>query len=114
VPRLQEFTGQMYKLPFDAHWFIALTAPRPWISVEGSEDQNCVPNAVKQSVLAAKPVYTFLGVSPDRVGVNYANHRHGLLPEDWTAALDFADWQLRGIKPNRTFDQFPADTAGTN
>ena len=109
VPRLQEFTGQMDKLPFDAHWFIALTAPRPWISIEGSDDQNCVPNAVKQSVLAAKPVYEFLGVSPDRVGVSYQNHRHGLLPQDWTAALDFADWQLRGIQPNRTFDQFPAE-----
>ena len=32
VPRLAEFTGQMDKLPFDAHWFVALTAPRPWIS----------------------------------------------------------------------------------
>ena len=46
VPRLKEFTGQMEKLPFDAHWFIALTAPRPWISIEGTDDQNCVPNAV--------------------------------------------------------------------
>ena len=62
VPRLKEFTGQMNKLPFDAHWFIALTAPRPWISVEGTDDQNCVPNAVKQSVLAAQPVYAIPGV----------------------------------------------------
>ena len=59
VPQLAEFTGQMQKLPFDAHWFIALTAPRPWISIEGTDDQNCVPNAVKQSVLAAQPVYQF-------------------------------------------------------
>src|SRR5208283_2877555 len=88
VPRLKEFTGQMEKLPFDAHWFIALTAPRPWISVEGTDDQNCVPNAVKQSVLAAQPVYAFLGVSVDRVGVNYEPHRHGLTADDWTAALD--------------------------
>jgi len=34
VPRLKEFTGQMNKLPFDANWYVALTAPRPWISVE--------------------------------------------------------------------------------
>ena len=111
VPRLKEFTGQMEKLPFDAHWFIALTAPRPWISVEGTDDQNCVPNAVKQSVLAARPVYAFLGVSVDRVGVNYEPHRHGLTADDWTAALDFADQQLRGIDHHRRFDQFPPEPA---
>jgi hypothetical protein len=111
VPRLAEFTGQMDKLPFDAHWYIALTAPRPWISVEGTDDQNCVANAVKHSVDAAKPVYTFLGVSPDRVGVNYEPHRHGLTADDWTAALDFADQELRGINHNRKFDQFPAEDA---
>jgi hypothetical protein len=111
VPRLKEFTGQMEKLPFDAHWYIALTAPRPWISVEGTDDQNCVPNAVKQSVLAAWPVYAFLGVSTNRVGVNYEPHRHGLTPDDWTAALDFADQQLRGMDHHRRFDQFPPEPA---
>ena len=117
VPRLKEFTGQMDKLPFEAYWYIALTAPRPWISVEGTDDQNCVPNAVKQSVLAAKPVYAFLGVSPDRVGVNYEPHRHMLTAGDWTAALDFADQQLRGIDHHRHFDQFPPESvphAGQN
>lgn len=109
VPRATNFTGQITKLPFDAHWFIALTAPRPWISVEGTDDQNCVPNAVKQSVLAARPVYQFLGVSPDRVGVNYDQHRHQLSAGDWTAALDFADQQLRGIDHQRTFDHFPPE-----
>ncbi|HLX94992.1 MAG TPA: hypothetical protein VKU37_04535 [Verrucomicrobiae bacterium] len=109
VPRLKEFTGQMEKLPFEAYWYIALTAPRPWISVEGTYDQNCVPNAVKQSVLAARPVYAFLGVSADRVGVNYEPHRHMLTADDWTAALDFADEQLRGIDHHRRFDQFPTE-----
>jgi hypothetical protein len=114
VPRLAEFTGQMEKLPFDAHWFVALTAPRPWISIEGTDDQNCVPNAVKQTVLAAQPVYQFLGVSTNRVGVNYESHRHGMPPEDWIAALDFADQQLRGIDHQRRFDQFPAEPVSTN
>jgi hypothetical protein len=109
VPRLKDFTGQIEKLPFDAHWFIALTAPRPWISIEGTDDQNCVANAVKQSVLAAQPVYSFLGVSPDRVGVNYEPHRHGLTREDWIAGLDFADKYLRGMKVDRRFDRFPPD-----
>ena len=114
VPELRGFTNQIYKLPFDAHWYVALTAPRPWISVEGTDDQNCVPNAVKQTVNAAKPVYVFLGVSPDRVGVSYEKHRHGLTPEDWNDAMDFADQQLRGIDHHRTFDQFPPDEVATN
>ncbi len=114
VPRLAEFTGQMQKLPFDAHWFVALTAPRPWISIEGTDDQNCVPNAVKQTVLAAQPVYEFLGVSTNRVVANYEVHRHGLTPEDWNAALDFADQQLRGIDHHRAFDNFPPDQPATN
>jgi hypothetical protein len=114
VPRLKGFTGQMEKLPFEAYWYITLTAPRPWISVEGTDDQNCVPDAVKQSVLAARPVYVFLGVSPDRVGVSYQPHRHALTAGDWTAALDFADQQLRGIDHHRQFDQFPPMEAPTN
>jgi hypothetical protein len=114
VPRLKEFTGQMDKLPFDAHWFIALTAPRPWISIEGTDDQNCVPDAVRQSVLAARPVYEFLGVNTNRVGVNYEPHRHALTAGDWTAALDFADQQLRGIDHQRKFDKFPPEQITTN
>lgn len=109
VPRLKEFTGQMDKLPFDAYWYVALTAPRPWISIEGTDDQNCVPNAVKQTVLAARPIYEFLGVSADRVGVNFEKHRHALTAGDWDAALDFADQQLRGIDHRRKFDPFPDD-----
>jgi hypothetical protein len=109
VPRAREFTGRMDKLPFDAHWFIALTAPRPWISVEGTDDGNCVPNAVRQSVLAARPVYEFLGVGADRVGVNYEPHQHALTAGDWTAVLDFADQELRGIDHQRKFDQFPPE-----
>ncbi|HEY3762646.1 MAG TPA: hypothetical protein VGN23_12945 [Verrucomicrobiae bacterium] len=114
VPRLKEFTGQIYKLPFDAYWYTALTAPRPWISIEGTVDQNCVPSAVRQTVLAAQPVYAFLGVSTNRVAANYEPHRHMLTADDWNAALDFADQQLRGIDHHRAFDNFPADDGSTN
>jgi hypothetical protein len=114
APRLAELAGQVQKLPFDEHWFIALTAPRPWISIEGTEDQYCVPNAVWQSVVAARPVYQFLGVSTNRVGVNYLPHRHALTADDWNAGLDFADQQLRGIEHHRSFDQPPPAPVTTN
>jgi hypothetical protein len=32
-----------------------------------------------------------------------------LTPGDWTAALDFADQELRGIDHQRKFDQFPPE-----
>ena len=111
VPRLKEFTGQMEKLPFDTHWFVALTAPRPWISIEGIDDKICRPAAVKQTVLASRPVYEFLGADPNRVAANFEPHGHGLPPEDWTAAMDFADKYLRGMKVERRFDQFPPEPA---
>lgn len=105
---LHEFWGHVDKLPFDEHWFLALVAPRAIVSLEGVEDQNCVPNALKQAVRGAQPAFALYGAT-DRIGVNYANHRHDLTPEDWSAALDFADKALRGLKVERPFDRFPSD-----
>ena len=51
---LHQFWGQPDKLPFDEHWFIALCAPRPIISLEGDHDQNVNQNGVYQSLVAAK------------------------------------------------------------
>jgi hypothetical protein len=104
-PNLHEFWGQTDKLPFDAHWYLALCAPRPFIALEGDTDTVSLPNAVKQTILAAKPAYAFLGV-PDRLGVNYAKHGHAFTQDDWNAMLDFADKHLRGMKIDRRFDQF--------
>jgi (4-O-methyl)-D-glucuronate---lignin esterase len=104
-PHLHEFRGQTDRLPFDAHWFLALCAPRPFIALEGETDNVSLPNAVKQSILAARPAYAFLGAA-DRLGVNYAKHGHAFTEEDWNAMLDFADEHLRGRKVGRTFDHF--------
>ena len=35
-PNLHEFWGQTDKLPFDAHWYLALCAPRPFIAPDRS------------------------------------------------------------------------------
>jgi hypothetical protein len=108
-PHLHEFWGQREKLPFDEHWFLALCAPRPFIALEGETDTISLPEAVKQSLLGAKPAYALFGAE-DRLGVNYAHHGHAFTQEDWTAMLDFADKHLRGMKVERRFDQFPAET----
>ncbi len=105
-PRLPQFSGQLYKLPFDQHWLIALVAPRAFISLDALDDQYANGNALAESYRAAKPVYELLG-APSREGINFRPGRHDLSPVDWQAALDFADQQLRGLDVKRAFDQLP-------
>jgi hypothetical protein len=107
-PNLHEFWGQREKLPFDEHWFLALAAPRPFISLEGETDTISLPEAVRQSDLAARPAYELFGVK-DHLGVNYAKHGHAFTAEDWTAIMDFFDKNLLGKKIERTFDRFPTE-----
>ncbi len=105
-PHLHGFWGHRDKLPFDEHWFLALCAPRPFIALEGLTDTISLPEAVRQSLLGAKPAYALFGAE-DKLGVNYALHGHAFTPEDWTALMDFADKYLRGMKVERAFDRFP-------
>lgn len=107
-PNLHEFWGQRERLPFDQHWFLALAAPRPFIALEGMTDTISLPEAVRQTVLGAKPAYALFGAE-DRVGVNYANHGHAFTGEDWTAMMDFFDKHLRGKSIDRRFDRFPTE-----
>ncbi len=107
-PNLHEFWGHREKLPFDEHWFLALAAPRPFIALEGMTDTISLPEAVRQSMLGARPAYALFGAE-DRLGVNYANHGHAFTAEDWTAMMDFFDKHLRGRKIDRSFDRFPTE-----
>jgi hypothetical protein len=104
-PNLHQFRGQVEKLPFDQHWFLALAAPRPFIALEGTTDTISLPEAVRESMLGAQPAYGLLG-APDRLGVHYANHGHAFTAEDWTAMMDFFDQTLRGKRAEQRFYQF--------
>ncbi len=107
-PNLHQFWGQREKLPFDQHWFLALAAPRPFIALEGDTDTISLPEAVRQSILGARPAYALLG-APDRLGVNFAGHGHAFTSDDWTAMLDFFDKHLGGKPTDRPFDRFPTE-----
>jgi hypothetical protein len=107
-PHLHEFWGQREKLPFDQHWFLALAAPRPVIALEGDSDTISLPDAVKHSILAAQPVYEFLGAKGN-LGVHYSHHGHAFTAEDWTALMDFFDKTSRGMKVEKNFDHFLTD-----
>jgi len=104
---LHQFWGQPDKLPFDEHWFIALCAPRPFITLEGTHDQNVNQNGVYRSIVAAKPAYDFFRDS-DRIGISFADRPHGMVQGDWDALLAFADKVLMDQPTDRTFDQYPA------
>ena len=107
-PHLHEFWGQPDKLPFDEHWFIALSAPRPFIALEGTRDQNVNANGVRQSWLAAQPAFSLMNVL-DRLGVSWADRPHGMVQGDWDALLAFADKFLMRKTVDRKFDRFPAE-----
>lgn len=107
APNLHQFRGHRDKLPFDQHWFLALAAPRPFIALEGDADRISLPEAVRQSILGARPAYALLG-APDRLGVHFAPHGHAFTADDWTALLDFFD-KHRGKPIERAFDRFPTE-----
>ena len=104
---LHQFWGQPDKLPFDEHWFIALCAPRPFISLEGDHDQNVNQNGVYHSLLAVRPTYDFFHQT-DRIGISFADRPHGMVAGDWDAMLAFADKFLMHKPVARAFDQYPA------
>ncbi|MGP8243947.1 MAG: alpha/beta hydrolase family protein [Bryobacteraceae bacterium] len=107
-PHLHQFWGQPDKLPFDEHWLIALVAPRPFIALEGTHDQNVNANGVRQSFLAAMPAFKLLNAA-GRLGVSWADRPHGMVAGDWDALLAFADKFLLGKNVSRRFDQFPSE-----
>ncbi len=106
IPSLVEFSNRVERLPFDQHWLVDLVAPRSFIAADGLDDTAASVNALVQSYLAAQPVYALLGV-PYHLGIHFRPGRHTLAPEDWTAILDFADQQLRGMDVKQRFDQLP-------
>jgi Abhydrolase family len=103
---LHQFWGQPDKLPFDENWFIALCAPRPFISLEGDHDQNVNQNGVWHSIEAAKPAYNFLNAS-NKIGISFADRPHGMVQGDWDALLAFGDKFLMGKPSALTFDKYP-------
>lgn len=101
-PRLHAFRGRAERLPFDQHAFVALVAPRRFIALEATEDPVSLPPAVIAAAKGARPVFELLGVE-DRLAVNFEKHGHAYADSDWSALLDFADRQLRGLDPRREF-----------
>ena len=105
-PRFKEYIGRENELPFDQHALKALVAPRPLLTTEALGDLWANPRGTWHTHLAAREAYRFLDAEDD-IGIFYREgpHRHGL--DDWQVLLDFADWKLKGQKPERDFSRSP-------
>jgi hypothetical protein len=105
-PRAPGYVDREETLGFDQHFLRALVAPRAQLSTEALGDLWANPSGTRQTFLAAREAYRFLGAEK-RLGIWYreGEHRHGIV--DWKAFLDFADVQLRGLTNATDFDMNP-------
>jgi hypothetical protein len=102
------FNGHPERLPFDQNCLVALVAPRPVLFGNAVEDSWANPDGQYDVLVAADPVYRFLGVeglgARDRPEVNHLLNsrlgyfirpgKHSMTREDWKFFLDFADKHL--------------------
>lgn len=105
-----QWAGRMNEAPFDAHFVIALIAPRPLLLQTGFTDKWSDPYGEFLAARAATPVYELLGekgieaYSQPKPGepmmntLGYLMHDggHGVMPQDWPVFLDFLDAHLKG------------------
>lgn len=96
------------EFPFDQHQLLALIAPRPLYVASAAEDLWADPKGEFLALLHAEPVWHLIGVDShlpkehpsvgDTVQGPLSYHirpgEHGILAEDWTRYLDFADREV--------------------
>jgi hypothetical protein len=106
--RFKEFNKQPQRLPFDQNALVALCAPRPVLFTNATDDQWANPDGQFQVLLAADPVYRFLGVDgvgakvqpgegkllDSRLGYFIRAGKHSMTRDDWRVFLDFAHRQF--------------------
>jgi hypothetical protein len=105
----KRFNDQPEKLPFDQNALVALCAPRPVLFSNAVEDTWANPEGQFQVLLAADPVYRFLGVQgiavkkappvgqliDSRLGYFVRAGKHSMTREDWRVFVDYAQRQLK-------------------
>ena len=102
-PQLAQFAGREDALPFDQHFLKALIAPRALLTTEALQDHWANPAGTWLTHLAAREVYSFLGV-PDLIAVAYRDGGHDHCLADWRTLLGFCNTVFRG-KPHAGISQ---------
>lgn len=102
-PELAAYAGREATLPFDQDLLKALVAPRALLTTDARGDAWANPGGCLRTHRSARDVYRLLEADA-RCGIVMREGGHPMQLDDWHALLDFADWQLRGQPPARTFD----------
>lgn len=105
VPEFDKYKDNEKALPWDQHFLVALSAPRPVLVASASEDQWAHPFNEFRAAVAAGEVYKLFGIhgieegtpfpKPEapilRRGVGYylRTGKHGVVPYDWKQVADF-------------------------
>jgi hypothetical protein len=106
---LRRFDELEERLPFDQHFLIALSAPRPVLIASGADDGWADPEGEFEGARGASVVYALLGseglgaerwpevnaLVETRLGYHVRPGGHGIGPEDWAVFLRFAERHLR-------------------
>ncbi|SDD31259.1 glucuronyl esterase domain-containing protein [Auraticoccus monumenti] len=99
APAFAELAEHPEDLPVEQHQLLALSAPRPTLLWNGTEDLWADPAGTWDSVLAAAPVFALLGAdqpaaserpgpgatSPGTLAYGLRPGGHSVLPSDWAA-----------------------------
>ena len=108
-PRYRDYVDREEALPVDAHWLLALTAPRPLYVSSATQDLWADPEGEFLAARHTGTVYALWGYRgieqatmppPDtsigaRIGYHIRTGPHDILEADWKHHLDFADRFLK-------------------
>ncbi|MBI5691086.1 MAG: acetylxylan esterase [Verrucomicrobia bacterium] len=112
TPRYRDYVDREEHLPVDAHWLLALIAPRPLYVSSATQDLWADPEGEFLAARHASAVYALWGHGgvtgelppPDtpvgqHIGYHIRTGPHDILAADWSHHLDFADRFWRPAAP---------------
>jgi dienelactone hydrolase len=95
MPRIAtEFQNDIAKMPFDFDELVAALAPRPFLAVAATRDDDFDVTGVQDVIAAAKPVYTLYNREAALTAL-YPESPHDFPDAARTRAYDFLDQHLR-------------------
>lgn len=105
APNYHKYSNKANELPFDAHFLVALMAPRPLLLQTGSTDYWSDPKGEFLSAIEATRVYKLFGESGvettempkpndtsllmNKLGYYMHDGGHTVLPEDWKRFIEY-------------------------